>query len=1209
MARYLLTTNKEKRTMRKSKIVQSIGLVIVVLSLLVIMLSISVSATSQGGITFSCTEFDSVRGEAFTTTVYVQEGSNVTGLDLTLTYNSEYVTLESYDVVRASEVNVNGNTIEIHYADADNVITELELVELTFNVDDNLAEGVYSDWLVWSSNFEDDAFTTIGFNNGIPQYENLTIGTAFPALFIRQQGDAYNNNYDGKVNARDASYILQHAAHMFTMPAVDQRYANVYTNDNLADGTAKISARDASLILQYAAHMDVTLSDRINVTFYALDESGNYTVQVVKSLKKGSDLTKLPAVLSKGEGKEGSWSASADGFAAPNFTNITESFSVYAYYNDAIFNITYDFNGKQGIYADGVSNPLEYTEKDSFILKDLENVPGYDFIGWYNNFNQKIDKIEVGTTGNITLTAKWRLVEYTITYDCGNGTNSSNNITANGERKYTIESPTFTLADADLPGFAFLRWEDEQGNAVAKIEKGTTGNIHLTAIWTTMRYVTVPVSKIQNPRYSDSFYYDSENNIYTFVYYLGCIENVPMSDAASVFYNGLPSVTAGYVVSSATTTSIANSLTTAKESTISTNISSTISAKEEVEIPGSKTSIEASISASIGTSDTISESKTVSSAVEKSSQTSTSIEFTIPDGSPTGYYRMVYMGTVDMFSAIVYDAKNDTYEIVEYSLIRDTSSFALDYSTSSSFDDHLIETIDFDIPKEAEEYIVSLTEKTEGLVIHTGTGLVTAYNGTATDVVIPSYYNGIKVTGFAEATSGTNGVFANKDITSVKFGQFIESIPAYTFYNCTSLQSVEFSNRVTSIGDSAFYGCRALDVSIPDTVTTIGESAFANCDSIASIVISGNITSLGNNVFADTVTLNLLAYPINSNVVVAVANSGAKNITIDCSKAIDSLGGITINIPDTVDTFLFNGASKTFSNFYITSYAQNTIVENAAVNNTSGGIGLQVYSQGTTLNNVAVTMSSNTGNALKLYNENAELIIRGTVTLTGCGAETNGTALVSDNGLHIHTYNPEEAATLNANGGVGFAGGNGISVNGTLTISEYITLNVTGGAGTRGYDGNCGDSQGSNGENGGIGGAGGIGICADVIYIHTGTVNVIGGAGGQGGSGGCCNPDWGSKEYGGNGGTGGAGGIGISANSITIDGGILNVTGGSGGKGGDRGGVYKGQSNGVNGSFGSGGRGGSAINDTCTINDEQGLATLTGGINGPIGTGSDCRDH
>ncbi len=318
---------------------------------------------------------------------------------------------------------------------------------------------------------------------------------------------------------------------------------------------------------------------------------------------------------------------------------------------------------------------------------------GYKFEGWYDSNGNKVNSIPMGTTGAINLTAKWSLIEYTITYDCGNGTNSSNNITANGERKYTVESPTFTLADADLPGFAFLRWEDEHGNEISKVEKGTTGNIHLTAIWTSMRYVTVPVSKIQNPKYTDSFYFDAENDMYTFVYYLGCVENVPMSDATYVFYNGLPSVTIGYEVSSATTTSVENSLTTAKESTISTNISSTISAKEEVEVPASKTSIEASITASIGASETVSESNTVSSVVTKSTDTSKSFELTIPDGSPKGYYRMVYMGTVDMFSAIVYDAKNDTYEIVEYSLIRDTSSFALDYSTSSSFDDHLIETI------------------------------------------------------------------------------------------------------------------------------------------------------------------------------------------------------------------------------------------------------------------------------------------------------------------------------------------------------------------------------------------------------------------------------------------------------------------------------------------------------------------------------------
>lgn len=1188
--------------MRKSKIVQSIGLVMVVLSLLVIMLSIGVSATSQGSITFSCTEFDSVRGETFTTTVYAQEGSNVTGLDLTLTYNSEYVTLESYDVVRASEVNVNGNTIEFHYADADNVTTKLELVEITFSVDDNLAAGLYVDWLVWSNNSEDDAFTTTGFNNGTPQYEDLTIETAFPALFIRQQGDAYNNNYDGKVNARDASYILQHAAHMFTMPAVDQRYANVYTNDNLADGTAKISARDASLILQYAAHMDVTLSDRVNVTFYALDESGNYTVQVVKSVKKGSDLTKLPAVLSKGEGKEGSWSASAEGFATPNFTNISESFSVYAHYEDAVFSITYDYDTQKGTYADGVSNLMSYTEKDSFTLNSLVPNEGYIFDGWYNNYGDKVTEIKTGTTGDITLKAKWTLSTYTITYDCGSGSNSSKNVST-----YDIEDDII-FSDATHEKYLFNGWTDANGNPITKIKKGTTGNLELTANWRAARNIAHPISTISNPKYKTSII-ETKGDEVVFIYYLGYIDNVPLDSISSTYYHDGGESSKTLSTTKATAESISNATTDATEKTRSwqseVKIGSETTIGKDSWPVKEKISVEVSHNQSGSTVTSHEESKTTTFSQEQISENSETRNWTSAD--PKGWYRYVNYATIDVFAVIMYNAVENEYYVGNVNAVRDIGRM-WDYSaTSSTFDDDIYGELPFEVPDEVYEYVNNLTEKTEGLVIHTGTGLVTAYNGTATDVVIPSYYNGIKVTGFAEATSGTNGVFANKDITSVKFGQFMESVPAYTFYNCTSLQSVEFSNRVTSIGDSAFYGCGALDVSIPDTVTTIGESAFANCDSIASIVIDYNITSLGNNVFVNTENLNLLAYPANSNIVVAVANSGAKNITIDCSKTIDSISDITISIPDTVDTFLFKGASKTFSNFYITSYAQNTIVENATVNNTSGGIGLQVYSQGTTLNNVAVTMSSNTGNALKLYNENAELFIRGTVTLTGCGAETNGTALVSDNGLHIHTYNPEEAATLNANGGVGSAGGNGISVNGTLTISEYITLNAYGGTGSAGSKGHSPSDTG-NGGRGTDGSTGGIGIVAtDIVVSNGANITALGGTGGRGGDGGNSrNKYWGSANDAGDGATGGTGGIGVSTSTLTIDSiSTFTINGGNGGSGGNGGLRDTRYGNGDRGSGGSGGSGGLAITSDAVVTGN--ISTTNGSGGGSGSTGGDWK--
>ena len=55
---------------------------------------------------------------------------------------------------------------------------------------------------------------------------------------------------------------------------------------------------------------------------------------------------------------------------------------------------------------------------------------------------------------------------------------------------------------------------------------------------------------------------------------------------------------------------------------------------------------------------------------------------------------------------------------------------------------------------------------------------------------------------------------------------------------------------VTSIGDSAFSWCKSLtSVTIPEGVTSIGNSAFSWCKSLTSVTIPKSVTSIGEGAF------------------------------------------------------------------------------------------------------------------------------------------------------------------------------------------------------------------------------------------------------------------------------------------------------------------------------------------------------------------------
>ncbi len=87
-------------------------------------------------------------------------------------------------------------------------------------------------------------------------------------------------------------------------------------------------------------------------------------------------------------------------------------------------------------------------------------------------------------------------------------------------------------------------------------------------------------------------------------------------------------------------------------------------------------------------------------------------------------------------------------------------------------------------------------------------------------------------------------------MTTVTIPDSVTSIGNQAFLGCTGLTSVTIGNSVTSIGYYAFQGCTGLTtVTIPNSVTSIGNYAFYGCTGLTSVTIGNSVTSIGNYAF------------------------------------------------------------------------------------------------------------------------------------------------------------------------------------------------------------------------------------------------------------------------------------------------------------------------------------------------------------------------
>lgn len=152
------------------------------------------------------------------------------------------------------------------------------------------------------------------------------------------------------------------------------------------------------------------------------------------------------------------------------------------------------------------------------------------------------------------------------------------------------------------------------------------------------------------------------------------------------------------------------------------------------------------------------------------------------------------------------------------------------------------------------------------------------------DIDIPEKLGIYTVTGLGEDSFSTDDFDSplydihHKKIHSVTIPHSVTSIGEAAFAQCRGLQSLTIDDAATSIGDWAFNECLKLTtLSLGEKITTIGDYAFDDCRILNNVTIPQSVTSIGKQAFGR-------CYGMDSFTIKDAATSIGEYAFWDCQK-------------------------------------------------------------------------------------------------------------------------------------------------------------------------------------------------------------------------------------------------------------------------------------------------------------------------------------
>lgn len=139
------------------------------------------------------------------------------------------------------------------------------------------------------------------------------------------------------------------------------------------------------------------------------------------------------------------------------------------------------------------------------------------------------------------------------------------------------------------------------------------------------------------------------------------------------------------------------------------------------------------------------------------------------------------------------------------------------------------------------------------------TAQITKYSGTATEIVIPDTMDGYSI-----VSIGEKAFYFNKTLVTITIPEGITSVDKYAFSLCENLEIINLPKSLTIVEDWAFsYNHNLRKIHFYDNVKSFGSCVFRECFNLTEISVSDNNDYLTseNNVLFNKDKSKLLCYP------------------------------------------------------------------------------------------------------------------------------------------------------------------------------------------------------------------------------------------------------------------------------------------------------------------------------------------------------------